>query len=118
MCWLSTAPIAESLPSPSKPVQFQHTLTAQLLIPSQITDSSSDQQTSREKAPVEKGMEDDPVFVIFMVLREVYSTSQQSSSSKQTLEKIQGPVNFAVRCLCKDGVQSSALDQTKPFMPW
>lgn len=49
------------------------------------------------KSPIYEGMEDDPVFVILIVSREVCSTSWQSSSSKQTLEMIQGTYEFSCK---------------------
>lgn len=59
--------------------------------------SSGNEYGSRKKSPIYEGMEEYTVFVIFIVLREVCSTSRQSSSSKQTLEKIQGTYEF----ICK-----------------
>lgn len=93
--WLSTIPTVGPLPFPSKPVQLQCTLSACTFTPFQITNSSRNEYASREKPSVYEGMEDDPVFVVFIVLKEVCSTSQQSSSSKQTLEKIQGTYEFS-----------------------
>lgn len=49
------------------------------------------------QSPISEGMEDDPVFVMFVVLRKACSTFWQSSSSKQTLENTQGTYEFSCK---------------------
>lgn len=113
ICWLSTIPVVGSLPFPS-PMHTQYTHFCSL--PGSWIQAEMNMAVGKSP-PYMKAQKMIPS-LLYSVLREVCSTSQQSSSSKNTLKKFRGPMNLAVKCLWKDGVQSLSLDQPKPFMSW
>lgn len=70
------------------------------------------------QSPIYEGIEDDPVFVMFVVLRKAFSTFDNPPVVNKVWRILKVPMNLAVKCFGKDGVQSLSLDQPKPFMSW